>query len=290
MKELLNKIHHADCLEFMKQLPDKCVDLVLTDPPYGYLNLDFDKNYFDTDSTFYQINRIMKDNSFFVFTGFSDSFYEWNIKLKQLGLKFCENLVWDKKACSGAFGNIYRQHELISIRRKGNIKLNKIYIDYMNDLLEKESYLQLNNSLKRIISSINKKEVKDFLENKIITYNKDMISKFNITGKGKSADRGVLSLNTLLNGQKLPSIITISRDSVYDNIHPTQKPVKLFETLIKLCADKNKVVLDCFSGSGTTAIACHRLGIPFICIEKDKDYWEASIKRLEQEQKQLTMF
>ena len=32
---LLNKIHHADCLEFMKQLPDKCVDLVLTDPPYG---------------------------------------------------------------------------------------------------------------------------------------------------------------------------------------------------------------------------------------------------------------
>ena len=38
----IGKIHHADCLEFMKQLPDKCIDLVLTDPPYG---MNFQSGY-----------------------------------------------------------------------------------------------------------------------------------------------------------------------------------------------------------------------------------------------------
>ena len=50
------------------------------------------------------------------------------------------------------------------------------------------------------------------------------------------------------------------------------------------------LILDCFSGSGTTAIACHRLKRRFICIEKDKTYWEASVKRLEEEQRQGTLF
>ena len=55
----------------------------------------------------------------------------------------------------------------------------------------------------------------------------------------------------------------------------------------KLNWDEN---LDCFSGSGTTAIACHRLKRRFICIEKDKDYYESSVKRLEDEQRQLNLF
>lgn len=72
--------------------------------------------------------------------------------------------------------------------------------------------------------------------------------------------------------------------------HPAEKPVPLFSELINLYTRENDLVLDCFSGSGTTAIACHRLKRRFICIEKDKDYWEASCKRLEDEKKQLTLF
>jgi DNA modification methylase len=53
MKDLLNKIHHGDCLEFMKQLPDKCIDLVLTDPPYG---IDF--------GTFNRTNKDAKGNRY----------------------------------------------------------------------------------------------------------------------------------------------------------------------------------------------------------------------------------
>lgn len=54
--------------------------------------------------------------------------------------------------------------------------------------------------------------------------------------------------------------------------------------------EENDLVLDCFSGSGTTAVACHNLKRRFICIEKDKDYYEASVKRLEDTQKQLNLF
>ena len=49
-------------------------------------------------------------------------------------------------------------------------------------------------------------------------------------------------------------------------------------------------VLDCFSGSGTTAIACHNLKRRFICIEKDYDYWKASVERLKDAQSQLKLF
>ena len=65
--------------------------------------------------------------------------------------------------------------------------------------------------------------------------------------------------------------------------HPTIKPVSIFSTLISNSSKENELVLDCFSGSGTTAIACHRLNRRFICIEKDKEYWTKSCERLKVE-------
>ena len=73
-------------------------------------------------------------------------------------------------------------------------------------------------------------------------------------------------------------------------IHPTQKPADLFGQILRDYSKENDLILDCFSGSGTTAIACHRLKRRFICIEKDPEYAKASIKRLENEKKQLTLF
>ena len=73
-------------------------------------------------------------------------------------------------------------------------------------------------------------------------------------------------------------------------IHPTQKPVRLFEWCLNLRSKENDIVLDCFSGSGTTAIACHNLKRRFICIEKDPEYAEKSRERLKQAQRQLNLF
>ena len=74
-----------------------------------------------------------------------------------------------------------------------------------------------------------------------------------------------------------------------ERIHPTQKPRQLFMMILERYAKQGQIILDCFSGSGTTALACHDLGLDFICIEKDADYHAASVKRLEQHQRQLKL-
>ena len=73
-------------------------------------------------------------------------------------------------------------------------------------------------------------------------------------------------------------------------IHPTQKPLKLFEMILRDYSNENDLILDCFSGSGTTAIACHNLKRRFICIERDTDYYNASVERLKDAQSQLKLF
>ena len=72
--------------------------------------------------------------------------------------------------------------------------------------------------------------------------------------------------------------------------HPTQKPVKLIEKQLLEYSREGDLILDPFSGSGTTAIACHRLKRRFICIEKDPEYWAKSVERLKAEQAQLQLF
>lgn len=63
-------------------------------------------------------------------------------------------------------------------------------------------------------------------------------------------------------------------------IHATQKPVKLFERLVEASSDANGIVLDCFAGSGTTAIAAENSGRKWICVERDEEYAEKAMARI----------
>lgn len=78
--------------------------------------------------------------------------------------------------------------------------------------------------------------------------------------------------------------------AVVRGFHPTQKPLELLQYLINTYTLPGQIVLDPFSGSGTTAIACHSLKRRFICIEKDHEYWAKSVDRLKAEQMQLQLF
>ena len=73
-------------------------------------------------------------------------------------------------------------------------------------------------------------------------------------------------------------------------IHPTQKPVKLYEWLLMNYAKDGDKILDTHLGSGSIAIACHNLGFDLTACELDKDYFDASLKRLQQHQAQIRMF
>jgi site-specific DNA-methyltransferase (adenine-specific) len=75
-----------------------------------------------------------------------------------------------------------------------------------------------------------------------------------------------------------------------NRIHPTQKPVKLYEWLLIRYAKEGDKILDTHLGSGSIAIACHNLKFNLTACELDKDYFDASLKRLHNHQSQLTMF
>ena len=80
------------------------------------------------------------------------------------------------------------------------------------------------------------------------------------------------------------------RKSEGGKIHPTQKPVKLYEWLLMNYAKENDKILDTHLGSGSIALACHNLKFDLTACELDTEYFNAALKRLKEHQQQLTMF
>jgi len=73
-------------------------------------------------------------------------------------------------------------------------------------------------------------------------------------------------------------------------LHPTQKPIALYEWLLMNYAKEGNKILDTHLGSGSIAIACHNLGFDLTACELDKEYYEAAIKRIEQHKRQIRLF
>jgi site-specific DNA-methyltransferase (adenine-specific) len=90
--------------------------------------------------------------------------------------------------------------------------------------------------------------------------------------------------------QKPAKMWSLSVKKEKNKIHPTQKPVQLYEWILKNNAKEGDKILDTHLGSGSIAIACHNLKFDLTACEIDKDYFDASLKRLHNHQSQLTMF
>jgi site-specific DNA-methyltransferase (adenine-specific) len=92
-------------------------------------------------------------------------------------------------------------------------------------------------------------------------------------------DRSINVMRSVYFGMNEKSIIKLRRDH-YATIHPTQKPVRLLERLLALVSKEGDLVLDPFSGSASTAIAAYNTGRSFIGFEIDKEFYDASMERL----------
>jgi len=82
----------------------------------------------------------------------------------------------------------------------------------------------------------------------------------------------------------------LARGSYKGKIHPTQKPVQLYEWILTNYAEKNMKILDTHLGSGSSAIAAHYFGVDFVGCELDTDYFNTAKKRFEESTKQTTLF
>lgn len=223
VEELIGQILNADCIDILRELPDKCIDLVLTDPPYG---IGYDKQAYSKSGTF-QGNGVARRGVY-------------------------KNSNWDNKTPDPVVF-----HEIMRVS-KAQIIFGGNYI--ANYLPNTRCWLvwDKNNGANNWADCE-------------LAYT--------------SFDKPVKKYTYTWNGMLQEDMKNKER-----RIHPTQKPVGLFERILVDYTKENDLILDCFSGSGTTAIACHRLKRRFICIEKDTDYWKASCTRLHWEQAQLQLF
>ena len=281
------KLYNGDCLEFMENMQEQ-VNLVLTDPPYLYLDHKLDKN-FDEQKCFELLYKIMAKNSILAFFGRGDSFYKWNYLTKQIGFDFKEEIIWDKIRPTSPTLALQRIHETISIKQKGNVVLNKVYIDYYEYNLQAEKTFA--NDLKRLTMDIkNCKTIEELDKWKEGGCNKPITNKHNLTSKLQfSKDRSYNTYQMITRGRRLNSIFRVDKEH-YQFIHPTQKPVELLQHLINLCSQPNELVFDGFSGSGSTAISCIKTNRRFIGCELDKEYFNLACNRIDAELKQGNLF
>ena len=240
----INKINNEDCLEGMKKINDKSVDMICTDLPYGVTQNKSDI-IIPFKPLWEQYERIIKDNGAIVLFG-QGIFY---IDLVNSNRKlFRYDLIWDKCLSSG-FLNAkrmpLRQHEQIAIFYK---KLPT----YNPQFTEGKPLHSKGNSYKN-------KEIKN-----------QNYGEFNTTDDTRAGST-----------QKYPtSIIRFQKPHPSIAKHRTEKSIELLEWLIKTYTNPGDLVLDSCAGSCTTAIAALNTGRNYICFEKDKDIFEVGSKRV----------
>lgn len=278
----LNKIYNQDCLEGIRQIPDNSINVILTDPPYLYLNHKLDRP-FDENELFKEWDRVLKEDGFIVLFGRGESFYRWNYMLNQMGWKFKEEIIWNKRSVSNPLNPLARVHETISVlSKKGSLKKHKVPYTTMrkynidgiiSDVKALKSALKNHKTLDGLLEFLETGKVK--MEPKTI---KNTIT---ISPTTKGIDRKVGTLKSITVGMNEKSIIEIGRVGRTSLIHPTQKPVELIERLLMCVTEENDTVLDCFVGSGSTPIACINQKCNYIGFEIDKEYYELAKERIE---------
>ena len=236
------KLLNGDCLELMKDIPDKSINLILCDLPYGRT-----QNRWDTilpfEDLWNQYNRIIKDNG--CITLFSDGLFMADLMISnRKNWKY--NLIWDKVLTSGflnANKQPLRQHEEICVFYKKPPTYNP------QKVKGKPNH--------------SKGKPKDCSNNNY--------GEFNFQDNKE-----------LLGDMKHPtSILRFSKPHPSIMQHPTQKPVALLEYLIKTYTNENETVLDNCMGSGSTGVACINTNRKFIGMEMDDKYYEIACERIE---------
>jgi site-specific DNA-methyltransferase (adenine-specific) len=238
---------YGDCLDWMPKIPDKSIDMILCDLPYGTTQCKWDI-IIPFDKLWEQYDRIIKDNGAMVFTAsqpFTSLFVMSNFKL------FKYELIWDKDRPTG-----------FALANKMPMKVHEnILIFYKNP------------------PTYNPIKWKGRPNHAITKGNKDT----NVISKNRESQPNTKQLSVDLSGDKFPiSIIYEKKMGGSITVHPTQKPVPLFEYLIKTYTSENKIVLDNSAGSCTTAVAAKNTNRKWICIEKEEKYCEISKKRIQE--------
>ena len=234
----INAIYNMDCLDGMKLIPDKSIDMILCDLPYGTTKCKWD-TVIPFEPLWEQYERIIKDNGVIALTAsqpFTTKLINSNINL------FKYEWIWEKSKATGfALCNKrpMKAHENVCIFYKKQPTYNP-------QKTEGKPYKQ----------RLGTQESKEFSTG----------TKRNDNTTGLRYPRSVVYFKTA--------------ESEGKQVHPTQKPLALFEYLINTYTNEGELVLDNCMGSGTTAIACLNTNRNYIGFELDEKYYKTAVDRI----------
>ena len=242
----IDKIYLGDCLDLMKEIPDKSIDCIICDLPYGETGNKWDI-LIDSQSLFTQYRRIIKEDGAILLFG--------SFRFGQRLLTVAPDLykyerVWVKDNGTNVPSvNLqpFRVHEYIYVFGKGRCSNGtKTPMKYNPQKTEGKPY-----SCKRGLMSSN--------------------------WKGDGSLKSVITNNE--SGLRHPKTVQFfKRDK--NKLHPTQKPVELLRYLIRTYTNEGDLILDNCVGSGTTAVAAIKENRHFIGMELNKEYYDIACERI----------
>jgi len=210
---IINKIINADCMDIMKDIPDKYFELAIVDPPYGIFGFKSD------------------------------------------------NFDFLKGGTGGTWASKYGKQT-----KRWDVKPDDLYFDELKRISKEQIIFGANHF--------------GFPFDNYLVWKKLTIS--------ESFSMGMCELASVsIRGN--PKVFTLAPQDTH-RFHPTQKPLNLYRKIIMTYAKTGNKIIDTHSGSGSCAIACYLEKYEFLAIEKDKEYFDMSIKRFEEVKSQGILF
>ena len=241
-------LRQGDCLQLMKEIPDKSVDMILCDLPYKETGNKWDKS-FDLVAVCKEFERLVKEDGAIVLTGT----FRFGVQLFNIMPHLYKyDWVWEKDNGTNA-PNVnlqpFRTHENIYVFGKGRVTNGtRTPMKYNPQKTQGKPYCQKSGR---------------------------------ISDNWKGGLKNIVTNNA--EGLRHPHTIQyFKRDK--GGYHPTQKPVSLMEYLIRTYSNDGDCVLDCCMGSGSTGVACVNTHRNFIGIELDQKYFEIAKECIEKAQ------
>jgi site-specific DNA-methyltransferase (adenine-specific) len=236
------RFYNEDTFEAMADIPDGVIDMLLVDLPYGTTDCKWD-SVLPFDRLWASYNRILKPNAAMVFTA-SQPF---------------TTVVMNKALEQGCYKTFWVWNKKLS----GSFALAKYH-----PLRITEDIIVCSNGTKKL-DCYNPQMRKGIMRNK------------RGYGKVNEIQSGLKPTpNDKFNDDYYPVNLIEIANGRLNKLHPTQKPVELFEYLIRTYSNEGEIVLDNTAGSGTTAIAAINSNRKWVCIEKDETYYGKAIERI----------
>jgi len=243
------QLYHGDCLEILPTLPAGSVDAIIGDIPYGTTACSWDV-VIPFEPMWECVEHVLKPRGVFVTTA-SQPFTSMLVMSKLDWFKY--EWVWDK---------VNRYTQFLDVKRKPLKRHDNIVVFYKEQC---KYYPQMTSGMP-------------------YTSTRPKVRSPKVYGK-------YIPTDLINDGYRYPHTILKIKGKTKDSqeSHPTQKPVALYEYLIRTYTDAGDTVLDMTMGSGTTGVACAQTGRNFIGIEIDETYFKIAEKRINKARQQLIM-